>query len=60
MLNWLVRWWRVEVALWVCYWGALRRGDKYSYQYCAEHSLLVSAFWIVALGIPYLLACLFR
>lgn len=49
MWDWLVRMWRVEVVLWVCYWRALDRDDRPSYRYCADHSLLVSAFWLIAL-----------
>lgn len=45
----LSRWWRVEVALWVCYWDALDRKDQPSVRYCADHSLLLSVFWLVAL-----------
>ena len=60
MFDWLVRWWRVEVALWTCYWDALRRGDRYSYQYCAEHSLLVFAFWLIMLLAPFMLMALFE
>jgi hypothetical protein len=54
MLDWLVRMWRVEVALWVCYWRAMERGDRYSYRYCADHSLLVTLFWIAVILLPVL------
>ena len=49
MWDYLVRRWRVETALWECYWNALDRDDRPSIRYCADHSLLLSAFWLVAL-----------
>ena len=49
MWDYLVRRWRVEVALLECYWDALKRGDQYSYRYWADHSLLVSAFCLAVL-----------
>ena len=49
MWDYLVRRWRVEVALWVCYWNAINRDDQFSIRYCAEHSLLVFAFWLIVL-----------
>ena len=49
MRDELVRWWQVEAALWVCYWNALDRKDQASIQYCANHSLLLSVFWLVVL-----------
>jgi hypothetical protein len=39
--RWIVRRVRVEVALWQCYWGARRRGDWWSWEYCARHSILL-------------------
>jgi hypothetical protein len=48
-MNSMVRWWRVEIALWVCYWNALDQDDRPSIRYCADYSLLISAFWLVAL-----------
>ncbi|MEM5769755.1 MAG: hypothetical protein AAGU23_11265 [Bacillota bacterium] len=47
MWDWFVRMWRIEWALWVCYWRALERDDHQSVRYCADHSLLVSVFWLV-------------
>ena len=44
MRDWLVRRFRVEVALWQCYWRA-REYDEYSREYCFEHSWLVCGFW---------------
>ena len=49
MWDYLVRRWRVEAALWVCYWNALERKDQASIRYCADHSLLLSVFWLVIL-----------
>gem|GEM_PF-2208933 len=49
MWDELARWWRVEAALWVCYWNALDRKDQASVRYCADHGLLLSVFWLVAL-----------
>ena len=49
MWDYLVRRWRVEAALWVCYWNAMVRGDRPSIRYCADHSLLLTVFWLVAL-----------
>lgn len=49
MWNYLVRQWRVEAALWVCYWNALDRDDRPSIRYCADHSLLLSVFWLAVL-----------
>ena len=49
MWDYLARRWRVEVALWVCYWNALGQEDQASLRYCADHSLLLSAFWLVTL-----------
>lgn len=49
MWDYLVRRWRVEAALWVCYWNALDRDDWPSIRYCADHSVLLSVFWLVAL-----------
>jgi hypothetical protein len=46
-VDYLVRRWRVEAVLWVCYWNALERDDWLSIRYCADHSLLLSAFWLV-------------
>ncbi|MDF2571759.1 MAG: hypothetical protein K0R55_3363 [Sporomusa sp.] len=48
-MDYLVRRWRVEAVLWVCYWNALDRDDWPSIRYCADHSLLLSAFWLVML-----------
>lgn len=48
MLDWLIRWWRVEIALLICYFDSLRRGDQVSYQYCAQKSILVSLFCFAA------------
>ena len=42
--RWIVRRFRVEVALWQCYWGARRRGDWWSAEYCALHSILL---WVM-------------
>ena len=42
--SWIVRRVRVEVALWQCYWGARRRGDWWSAEYCALHSILL---WVM-------------
>ena len=42
--RWIVRRVRVEVALWQCYWGAQRRGDWWSAEYCARHSILL---WVM-------------
>lgn len=42
--RWIVRKVRVEVALWQCYWGARQRGDWWSWEYCAQHSIL---FWVM-------------
>ena len=39
--RWIVCRVRVEVALWQCYWGARRRGDWWSAEYWARHSILV-------------------
>lgn len=50
MWDSLVRWWRVEVALFICYLYAVRRGDRPSYRYCADRSILVSAFCVVVLA----------
>ena len=47
MWDRLVRRWRVELALWECYWGA-PEGDDFSQNYCCEHSWLVSGFWLLA------------
>nr|WP_173813074.1 hypothetical protein [Dendrosporobacter quercicolus]NSL49931.1 hypothetical protein [Dendrosporobacter quercicolus DSM 1736] len=49
MRDYLARRWQVEAALWVCYWHALGRDDRYSVRYCAGHSLLLSVFWLVVL-----------
>jgi len=49
MWDYLVRRWRVEAALWICYWNALERDDRPSIRYCADHSLLLSVFWLVVL-----------
>ena len=49
MWDYLVRRWRVETALWECYWNALDRDDRPSIRYCTDHSLLLSAFWLVVL-----------
>ncbi|WP_434132212.1 hypothetical protein KIAC18_003986 [Sporomusa sphaeroides] len=49
MWDYLARWWWVEVTLWICYWNALARDDRYSSKYCVNHSLLLSVFWAVAL-----------
>ena len=49
MWDGLARWRRVEAALWVCYWNALDRKDQESVRYCADHSLLLSVFWLVVL-----------
>ncbi|MCM0759514.1 hypothetical protein M7775_13230 [Sporomusa sphaeroides DSM 2875] len=49
MWDSLVRWLRVEVALFICYLYAVRRGDRHSYRYCADRSILVSVFCVVAL-----------
>lgn len=59
MWDTIVRRWRVELALWECYWDALRRGDQYSYRYYADHSLLVGLFWVLVLCVPFMLAYLF-
>ncbi len=50
MWDEIVRGWRVEAALWVCYWNALDRKDQASVRYCADHSLLLSVFWLVVLA----------
>ena len=47
MLDWISRWWRVEVALFICYFDSLRRGDQTSYRYCAQKSMMVSLFGFV-------------
>ena len=44
MWDGLVRWARVEVALWRCYWRA-PEDDEESRSYCFEHSALVCGFW---------------
>lgn len=49
MWDYLVRRWRVEAALWICYWNALERVDRPSIRYCADHSLLLSVFSLVML-----------
>lgn len=36
MWDELARWWRVEAALWVCYWNALDRKDQASVRRCAD------------------------
>jgi hypothetical protein len=41
--------WRIEWALWVCYWNAINRDDQFSIHYCANRSLLVFTFWLVVL-----------
>lgn len=61
MLDWLIRWWRVEVALFICYFDSLRRGDRESYQYCAQKSMLVSVFCFAAfMGALMLLGSVIR
>nr|WP_092075114.1 hypothetical protein [Dendrosporobacter quercicolus]NSL49640.1 hypothetical protein [Dendrosporobacter quercicolus DSM 1736]SDN33670.1 hypothetical protein SAMN04488502_1194 [Dendrosporobacter quercicolus] len=50
MRDYLDRRWRVEAALWICYWHALGRDDQESVWYCAGHSLLLSVFWLAALA----------
>ena len=44
--RWIVRRFRVEVALWQCYWGARRRGDWWSAEYCDRHSVLI---WVLSM-----------
>ena len=50
--RWLVRRYRVEKALWDCYWWAGSHYDSYSQWYCARHSrairLLVLLVLVVA------------
>ena len=46
--RWIVCRARVEVALWQCYWGSRRRGDWWSAEYCARHSILVMGVLVVA------------
>ena len=43
--RWLVRRYRVERALWDCYWRAGKRGDWTSYEYCERHSWAVRIYW---------------
>lgn len=48
--RWLVRRWRVELALWECYWGA-PEFDVWSRWYCMKHSWLLRIYWaLVYLG----------
>ena len=48
--RWIVRRARVEVALWQCYWGARRRGDWWSAEYCARNSILILIFSMLAIA----------
>ena len=41
--RWMVRRYRVEVALWQCYWGAPEY-DVWSRRYCVEHSWLLRIY----------------
>ena len=49
--RWIVSRVRVEVAFWQCYWGSRRRGDWWSEEYCARHSLLLWATGVVAVAV---------
>ncbi|WP_333593654.1 hypothetical protein [Anaerospora hongkongensis] len=55
-MAWFMRMWRVQVALWLCYWRAWDRGDRYTYEYCGDRSIFVSIFWILMLFVPFLIA----
>ena len=46
--RWMVRRYRVEVALWNCYWWARSHYDSYSEWYCMRHSWAVRTFRFVA------------
>ena len=43
--DWLVRRYRVERALWDCYWWAWDHQDWDSFDFCEEHSWTVRLFW---------------
>ena len=46
--RWLVRRWRVEVALWQCYWWSKKwERDKYSMWYCYHHSWFVRNYSMI-------------
>ena len=49
--RWIVRRARVEVALWQCYWGARRRGDWWSAEYCARHSILLWVMGVLVVAV---------
>ena len=49
MWDYLVRWRRVKVVLWICHCNALDRKYQDSVRYCADHSLLLLVFWLLAL-----------
>ena len=53
--SWIVRRFRVEVALWKCYWGARRRGDWWSAEYCGSHSLLLWLFGVLVVAVVCIL-----
>ena len=48
--RWIVRRVRVEVAFWQCYWGSRRRGDWWSAEYCARHSVLLWLFGVLVVA----------
>ena len=53
--RWIVRRFRVEVALWQCYWGARRRGDWWSAEYCALHSILLWVMGVLVVAAVFML-----
>ena len=53
--SWLVRRVRVEVALWQCYWGSRRRGDWWSAEYCARHSILLWGMGVLVVAAVFML-----
>lgn len=61
MFEWLMRWWRVEIALFLCYFDSWQRGDNVSFRYCAHKSKLVSGFWIAIYFMgQFIVGCLLR
>ena len=47
----LIRIWRVEIALFICYCYAWRRGDQDTIRYCLKHGVLVNLVWgVIALS----------
>lgn len=53
--RWIVRRAWVEVALWQCYWGARRRGDWWSAEYCARHSILLWVMGVLVVAAVFML-----